>query len=694
MTLGPPNVGKTFSTKADSTRKRTLGHRIVVLDPSANSYYNHVARSIGGEYAFLAEGSPHKVNPFDLHRNYMSLGLMTDAFAESVDDPGEVTKRARASALNGKVEALTSILELMAGGLNAAETGSAEDAFYECYRRAGITNDPATHSRPRPTFSGGDPADFFTVLGEKEEHNPQVVGGLLERLRSWISGPMSGLFDSQTTVDLTNKFLVLQIAALQSKAKPVVMQAIMEFVSGVLSNPDEKADFYIDEFHNLLYNESSAKYVEDWYRTARVRATSVHAISQDTEEFAASQQGRVIMNLAGTARIFNQGNQNAASAIAGVWGLSEAEKDGLRNLPQGVCYFIAGRSRHTLQILASPEEEALFDTSPGADSRQRARKARAKADAQETLSTSAEGPEVEIPEEFTPRDPARFEEAPESHRGDPAEGSPEDPTDDDTGDLTEVVGGIADSDTEDQPPPENLSGAGGVDPGLPALPSLPGEGDEDPARIYAFTGEGAPQVAASVARLLGEEANRRGLFVAAVDATTPGGEFAAELGIRDAPPPDRYLGAGKPDVEELGSYASRVFEDHPALMAITSPELDILSAAPLKEAALSIFDIIVVACGASGSTYSGEWLLAADRVVGCSSEKARTALDAALSAEEVRGTNASLIATTGEAADAAEVDGAGFAGGRALFAALATNQDARLELTTKLIAEKEEESSE
>lgn len=705
VTLGPPNVGKTFSTKADSTRKRTLGHRIVVLDPSANSYYNHVARSIGGEYAFLAEGSPHKINPFDLHENYMSLGLMTDAFAESVEDPEQVMQRARASALNGKVEALTGILELIAGGLNAAETGFAESAFYECYRRAGITNDPATHSKPRPTFSGGEPADFFVVLEEQREQNPQVVGGLLERCRSWISGPMAGLFDSQTTVDLTNKFLVLQIAALQSKAKPVVMQAIMEFVSGVLSNPDEIADFYIDEFHNLLYNETSAKYTEGWYRTARVRATSVHAISQDTEEFAASQQGRVIMNLAGTARIFNQGNQNAVSAVAEVWGLSEPERDGLRNLAQGVCYFIAGRSRHTVQILASPEEEALFDTSPGADSRQRARKARQRAEAQETL-TNPGGPEVEIPEEFLPRDPATVEQVAESSAQEPAAdkstGDTEDLTDlvseaaDPEEDTTEVpVGGETEEPETGEPHAEKTEDQPAEDAGLPQLPPLPGENDEDPGRIYAFTGDGAPQVAASVARLLGEEANRRGLFVAAVDATTPGGRFVAELGIRDARPPDRYLGAGEPDIEGLGSYASRVFEDHPALMAITSPELDILSAAPLKEAALSIFDIIVVACGASGSTYSSEWLLAADRVVGCSPREARAALKAALAAEKARGTNGTLLATHAEAPDAQELyeELAGGAEDKALFASLTTDANACLALATELISAEQKEKT-
>lgn len=694
VTLGPPNTGKTFSTKADSTRKRALGHRIVILDPSANSYYNHVARSIGGEYAFLAEGSPHKINPFDLHSNYMSLALMTDAFAESVDDPEQVTQRARASALNGKVEALTGIVELMAGGLGAAETGFVEGALYESYRRAGITNDPATHTNTPPTFSGGNGEDFFNVLGEKAEESPQVVGGLLERLRSWMSGPMAGLFDSQTNVDLTNKYLVLQIAALQSKAKPVVMHAIMEFTSGILSNPDEIADFYTDEFHNLLYNETSAKYAEDWYRTARVRATSVHAISQDTEEFAASRSGRVIMNQAGTARIFNQGNEAAASAVANIYGLSEPEKDLLQNLGQGVCYFIAGRSRHTLQVLASPEEEALFDTSPGSDTRHRTRKANAAA-AEDALTSSPAHPPVEIPEEFIPKDPAMWDAPNEVDEVDEigedfAESATSaTPTTPDQAVANAVAeeneDGAANSEPIEDSFPEDLSTEEPslAEQVLAELPALPGEAADEPTRIYAFTGEGAPQIAATVARLLGEEASRKELFVMAVDATTPGGELGSELGIKDGTPPDRYLAAGHADADSLFPYVRQVCEDHPALMAVSSPELDILPASALIEAATGTFDIIVVACGAAGSTYSGEWLLAADTVVGCSSKEARSALGAALSAEASRGTNGTLLATHAEAPDAAELGAE--AADRVLFTSLTADPQARLALTTQLI---------
>ncbi len=649
VTLGPPDSGKTFWVKGDATRKRCLGRRVVILDPAANSYYNRVARSIGGEYAFLRPGSPHKLNPFDINRDYLDLALLADALEEDAAGYEEARRKARQSALDSKVSSLVRILALMAGGLSRAETGFAMRVFYECYRRAGITQDPATHDEEPPTFSGGGPRDFFAVLREVRAGSEEVCDSLAERLVMWETGPLSDLFDASTNVDFSNKFLVLQVAALDAEAKPAVMAAAMESVSGLLSNPDELADFYVDEAHNMLYSEDSARFLSDWKRTARVRGTSVHSVSQDTIEFTRSEWGRTILNQVGVAWVFRQQNPKAAAAIADIWGLSESESERITRLRQGVCYLIAGKTRYQVAVLTSEEEKVLFDTSPGSETRFREKQAELAKPGEEPEEQEVSGPQDSGPS---------------------GEQSPE------------------------EPPDESLPESGTPAADLAALGPLPGENADDPCRIYACTGEGAPAVAAAVARLLADAACERGkgLYVLAVDATTPGGALTSELGLESAEPPDSYLALGHTDVEALGSYVYPARAESPALMAVASPEMDSLSAAPIRDAATRVFDVVVVACGASASAYSAEWLSAADRVVGCSADKAHSALDAALSAEELRGTNASLIATTDAATDAAELDRE--APGRALFAALAADADARLQLTTKLITEKEEDAHE
>ncbi|MDN5698237.1 MAG: ATP-binding protein, partial [Rubrobacter sp.] len=600
-------------------------------------------------YAFLRNRSPHKVNPFDIGTNYLDLSLLADALEEGEQSREEALAKARESAFDSKIVSLLKILALMAGGTTRAEAGFGMRVFKECYRRAGVTEDPATHTREMPTFSGGGYGDFFTVVRDLRDESPEIADSLAEKLTLWESGPMSELFDAQSTVDFTNKFLVLQIASLDEESKPAMMAAIMESVSGTLSNPDEYADFYIDESHVMLYSEDSARYLSDWHRTSRVRATQMHYISQDTLEFTDSKYGEAILKQVGAAWVFRQSNEKAADQIADIYGLSSAEHDDIARLAKGVCHLIAGKSRYTVSVEASAHEARWFDTSPGAETRWREYQGALDAEEQAPPEAPAQ-PEAQTHEE------------------------------DDTGELPAIVVGHepeADSYLEKEQSYNEL------------VP-LPGESESEAAagQIYAFSGEGAASSAGSVAKVLGARARHKGLYVLAVDATTPGGEFIEALGLEgEAAPPDQYLAFGETDLEALGSYVSPVYSDSPALMAAASPEMDALPAAPLIQASRRIFDLIVVACGASASVYSGQWLMAADRVVGCSVDSARGALEAALSAEEVRGTNGTLLATHSETSDAAELDGE--LEGRALFGSLMEDTDARIRLIENLLTESE-----
>lgn len=687
--LGITRSGKTFGVKVLARGKRLAGHRVVIIDPAANSYYKRVAEGIGGEFAYLAPDSPYHINPFDLHADYMSQSLLASALEDfGLEDAKE---KAKSKALSAKVSSLETILELMAGEgeLTAAERGKAITGFYRTYEKAGISDDPATHDQPAPTF-----ADFFKVMRSMEgtDEDGGVIGPMLEKLASWESGPLCEIFAHPTNVDLSNKFLVLQIADLKQKSKPAVQQAAMEFLSGMLSNPDEYADLFVDEAHNLLKSEASAEYLEEKYRTGGVQALSVHAISQDTEEFD-SEKGRVIINQAATRMIFKQGSPKAARTIGDILELSENETKSLLSLKKGYCYMEAGESRHYVKVIASRDEHTLFDTMPEGQSHYEKIKATAPANsilsgveghrrpANQGTATNAEDDTSELaaPERQDPQITASDTRSSESETSEL-----------DTSELARLHPGYGNH-PESEQPTEEIPTSDEENASV-ALPALPGESEGDPCRIYAFTGEGGAETAASVADLLARQASGKDLYVLAVDATTPGGALSRQLGVEDGAIPDRYLAIGEADPDSLGPYISPVSAESPALLAALSPEMDSLPARPLREAASQIFDIIVVACGSQSSAYSSEWLLHADRVVGCSKDKARSALEAALAAETARGTNGTLLATNTEATDAADLNGE--AGSRALFASVSADPSARLHLTTTLITEPDVEKEE
>ncbi|MGH3086016.1 MAG: hypothetical protein ACRDSJ_01705, partial [Rubrobacteraceae bacterium] len=107
---------------------------------------------------------------------------------------------------------------------------------------------------------------------------------------------------------------------------------------------------------------------------------------------------------------------------------------------------------------------------------------------------------------------------------------------------------------------------------------------------------------------------------------------------------------------------------------IESPRNRSLAARPLREAAGEVFTVCVVACATDASggadAYAEDWLEAADAVVGCSSADTRSALEAALDAEEARGRNGALLALLGGGDPDWGEPGAGGSGvdGRPVFA--------------------------
>jgi len=132
--------------------------------------------------------------------------------------------------------------------------------------------------------------------------------------------------------------------------------------------------------------------------------------------------------------------------------------------------------------------------------------------------------------------------------------------------------------------------------------------------------------------------------VLAIDACGGDLERALDAPEDGALPPDDFLRRGSADPEGLAGHVAG--SPLPSLKLVRTPEDPSLPAFSLYEAAREAFDVCVVACSGD-SAYAEDWLLAADEVVGCSAEGAEGALAAALSAEERRGRNGTMLAVTG-----------------------------------------------
>ena len=592
--LGQSGGGKSFVIKCLSTRFLMQGHRQIIIDPEGNSRYIRVARRVGGAYAVIAPGSKHKINPFDLHEDYLNLDLLEDIFGdeegEEESDAEEAYDAARAAALDGKAQEITRMVSLMAltddtagavGGLSGAEASFVERAIYEAYENASITEDPNTHDRPAPIFP-----DFWNILRGYAEHN-QLVSDLMEKLWSWHSGSLSKIFDAPTNVDLSNKYLVFQISKVKDRQKAPVMHAILEFLNGVLSNRNEPSDCWIDEGWALLSFKMSAEFTETMYRSGRARDNGMWIASQAVIEFVESHEGNVILDLAATHAIFRHEHQKSANATAGIHDLSEEETEQLLSFQPGEGYLVVDQSRIPMEVLASESEKELYNTDPRIEAENKKKRRK------ETCMLERR---------------------------------------------------VAEADEDWRPPTPAVR----RNPPYPAWTALGyGRYDAPILRLRRRRCRRAPlPPRPSPSSWAGRRAVKH-LDVLAVDAcggslaellsTNPartGGEAESSAGNPAGDAPDTFLRRATADPDALGAHVKRT--RFSALRVVHAPTNDSLPAVMLQEAAGEAFDLCVVACGDAESRYAEDWLLAADKVVACSSTDTDAALVAAQWAEEKR----------------------------------------------------------
>jgi cellulose biosynthesis protein BcsQ len=643
VVLGTSGGGKTQTIKALSTRLHMRGHRVVVIDPEGNSGYGETARGVDGEYLVFGVGTPSKFNPCDLNDNYMNLNLLASA-SDAEEDEELARRKARSAALDGKVLMLTRLVSLMISGdggeegLTSGQQGLVDKLWYEVYAEKGITEDPATHRREPPTFK-----DFFRLLADVPE-----LAEVRQKLYPWEAGALRTVFDSQTNVDLDNPYLVLQVAGVKGRAKAAIMYALLDFLSGKLSDPDEPADCFIDEFWSLLKYPMAAEFAEELWRSGRARDCSMVAITQEMEEFLHSVPGQVIMRISATQLILRQKKRTTA-ILEDFVDLSEEQKQQIPNFQAGEGFLIVEEKQIPLYVVCSEQEHRLFNTD------QRKRRRYEEQDRRELAERRKEGlpepdgtPALEAPRRelengervvrrLTPHGRARALLSDEEIYV-PEEGDYEDVlvSRDGQGRPASPVrnGGSAGNGHH----PEGVrTGSGGTRPKIPHL-TVP---EASPGRVplFAVTGPTGSRIAYHLAGLIARAAKRDEREVLFVDAD--GYTTRRILASLDQEPPDALITGVLAD-EDFEHYVAR--DPSSGLKLIVAPLSGDLPARGLLKAVKERYDCVIVACGKT--RYAEDWLLAADHVI-VASGSSRELATACRETEDLRGRNGAILAAMG-----------------------------------------------
>jgi conjugal transfer ATP-binding protein TraC len=340
-------AGKSFTVKLEALRSMMFGTEIFIIDPE--NEYQRMCEAVGGAYVRLSLSSATRINPFDLPQ-------VVDA--EEADN-----------ALRSNLITLHGLLRLMMGGAQAqmlggnattmpalapSEEADLDAALIETYAKAGITNDPLTHTGQPPTI-----ADLYDTLLHMGGNGPQLA----QRLRKYTTGTFAGIFSQQSNININNPLVVFNIRDLEDELRPVAMYIVLNYIWNKTKSDQKRRILIVDEAWQLMKYEDSANFLFSLAKRARKYNLGITTITQDVEDFMGSRMGRAIVANASMQFLLKQ-SPSAVDILADVFKLTSEERKRLSQFPVGQGLFFAGQNHVHIQVVASPTETGLITTNP------------------------------------------------------------------------------------------------------------------------------------------------------------------------------------------------------------------------------------------------------------------------------------------------------------------------------------------
>ena len=340
-------AGKSFTVKLEALRSLMFGTEIFIIDPE--NEYQRMCDAVAGAYVRLSLSSTTRINPFDL--------------------PQVIDTEEADNALRSNLITLHGLLRLMMGGaqaqliggntsmmpaLSPVEESDLDAALIETYAKAGITNDPLTHTSTPPTI-----ADLYDTLLHMGGTGPQ----LSQRLRKYTTGTFAGIFSQQSNININNPLVVFNIRDLEDELRPVAMYIVLNYIWNKTKSDQKRRILIVDEAWQLMKYEDSANFLFSLAKRARKYNLGITTITQDVEDFMGSRMGRAIVANASMQFLLKQ-SPSAVDVLADVFKLTAEERKRLSQFPVGQGLFFAGQNHVHIQVVASPTETGLITTNP------------------------------------------------------------------------------------------------------------------------------------------------------------------------------------------------------------------------------------------------------------------------------------------------------------------------------------------
>ena len=355
--IGTSGAGKTFTLQLLALRMRMRGIQCFTIAPIKGHEFHRACHRIGGSFVKIAPGSPHCINVMEIRHTVSPEATLIDE-----DSPIEDV-----SMLARKIQQLMIFFSLLIPDMTNEEEQLLDEALLKTYADFGIThnNDSlyedmnAVPPKMKPMPILGDL--YKNLQGNKMTERIAVI------LSRFVTGSAQS-FNRQTNVDLSNKFIVIDLSELKGKLLPVGMVIALDYIwDKIKSDITEKKAVIIDEIWQLVgasSNKMAAEFCLTIFKTIRGFGGAAVAATQDLSDFFGlddGRYGRAIINNSQNKIVLNL-EYDEAEYVRDVLRLSDAEMRSVTHFERGEALVCSGNNKASVAVKASKIEHDMITT--------------------------------------------------------------------------------------------------------------------------------------------------------------------------------------------------------------------------------------------------------------------------------------------------------------------------------------------
>lgn len=355
--LGTSGAGKTFTMQLLALRMRMRGIQCYIIAPIKGHEFRRACNRIGGQFIKIAPGSPHCINIMEIRHTISPEMELIDELDYSEMD----------SLLAQKIQQLVIFFSLLIPDMTNEEEQMLDEALIRTYGKFGITHDNDSVYEDRNAV----PPKMKTMPILGDLHEELQKNEMTKRIAVIVSRFVTGSaqsFNQQTNVDLSNKYIVLDLSELKGKLLPVGMMIALDYVwDKIKSDRTKKKAIMIDEIWQLIgagSNRMAAEFCLEIFKVIRGFGGAAISATQDLSDFFGLEDGRygrAIINNSKNKIILNL-EPDEAEFVRDTLKLTKTEIRSITRFERGEALICSNNSKVPVIIKASKEEQEMITT--------------------------------------------------------------------------------------------------------------------------------------------------------------------------------------------------------------------------------------------------------------------------------------------------------------------------------------------